>query len=146
MNARFFLDTNVFVYSFDAAHRAKQRRARTIIRKALETGSGVVSTQVIQEFLNVATRKFDPPMQNAECRLYLEAVLEPLCEVYSNPSLFRRALDLSAETAFSFYDSLIVAGALEGACDLLLTEDLQDGRTIRGLVIRNPFLAGPSPI
>ncbi len=90
----------------------------------------------------MATRKFDPPMHIADSQLYLESVLEPLCEVYPSYSLFRHALDLSGSSGFSFYDSLIVAGAIECGSDVLLTEDMQGGREVEGVTIRNPFTAG----
>jgi predicted nucleic acid-binding protein len=59
MSAKYFLDTNVFVYSFDASQHSKQEVALALIGDALQSGLGIISTQVIQEFLNVATRKFD---------------------------------------------------------------------------------------
>lgn len=63
----------------------------------------------------------------------------PLCEVFPDPSLYSQALSISSETGFSFYDSLIVASAIAGECAILWTEDLQHGRRIRGVEIRNPF-------
>jgi predicted nucleic acid-binding protein len=63
MNAKYFLDTNVFVYSFDDGKPAKKERSLALIQEALENGSGIISTQVIQEFLNVATQKFAVPMR-----------------------------------------------------------------------------------
>jgi predicted nucleic acid-binding protein len=66
-------------------------------------------------------------------------VLAPLCEVFPDATLYSNALSIADETGWSFYDSVVVSSALAGGCDTVLTEDLQDGRTIRGILIRNPF-------
>ena len=58
MSARFFLDTNIFVYSFDRGSAAKSRRATQLIREAVSTRKGIVSYQVVQEFFNLALRRF----------------------------------------------------------------------------------------
>ena len=134
-----FLDTNVLVYSFDSDAPAKQDRSCAIIAAALQDHSAVISYQVAQEFLNVATRKFASPMTGGQASDYLNAVLMPLCTVWPSRSLYASALQIQEETGFSFYDALIVSGALEASCKHLLTEDLQDGRIVRGLEIVNPF-------
>jgi predicted nucleic acid-binding protein len=94
---------------------------------------------VVQEFLNVATRKFAKPMDAMEAQLYLNRVLMPLCEIFPDSGLYAQALSITEESGLAFYDALIVSSALAGGCGLLLTEDLQDGRRLRGLEIRNPF-------
>lgn len=139
MSARYFLDTNIFVYCFDREDRRKQSRAEELVEAALVDHLGIISSQVIQEFLNVATRKFARKMTPDDCRAYLDTVLAPLCEVFPSFALYQQALSVQSETGFSFYDSLIVAGALEGQCRWLYSEDLQAGRNIRGLTIQNPF-------
>jgi len=139
MNDKYFLDTNVLVYSFDRRDPAKQQVSEALIARALETHEGVISSQVIQEFLNVAGSKFERTMSPSECRLYLDSVLFPLCEVFPSRELYREALGVREGGGFSFYDALIVAAALEAGCRVLYTEDLQDGRQIRDLTIRNPF-------
>lgn len=136
----FFLDTNIFVYSFDKTAPDKQRVAQQLIQNALTTQQGVISTQVMQEFLNVALRKFDPPMTVSEGREYLKDVLMPLCQHYPSITFYHRALLIQEETGFSFYDTLILTAALETGCTTLLTEDLQNGRTVQGVTIINPFV------
>jgi predicted nucleic acid-binding protein len=136
---RWFLDTNVFVYSFDAASPAKQRRARDLIAQSLASQKGVISDQVVQEFLNVATRKFAEPLSVPDCRAYFDQVLEPLCEIHSGPDLIREALVIKERYGYSLYDSLIVAAALEASCDRLYSEDMSDGQRIGDLWIVNPF-------
>lgn len=140
MSARSFLDTNIFVYSFDDVSPSKKAKAQELIEGALKDHSAIISTQVVQEFLNVASKKFVQPLAPRDRRLYLNSVLAPLCSVFPTLSLYGEALAILEETGYSFYDSLIIAGALKGQCKTLLTEDLQHGQTVRGLRIENPFL------
>jgi predicted nucleic acid-binding protein len=139
MNGSYFIDTNIIIYAFDSSQPARQARSRALIQDGLLTGLGVISTQVVQEFLNVATRKFAAPLRIEDAVLYLRQVLNPLCRVYPDLSLYERCLELQAETGYSFYDSLILAAALHAGCDILYSEDLQAGRTNHGLTIVNPL-------
>jgi predicted nucleic acid-binding protein len=136
---RFFLDTNIFVYTFDSRSPLKRARANDLVAKALDTRLGIISYQVIQEFLNVATRKFAKPMLAPEAQLYLARILMPLCEVFPDSSLYSEALSICGETQLSFYDALIVSSAIAGDCRVLWTEDLQHKQRIRNVEIRNPF-------
>jgi predicted nucleic acid-binding protein len=141
MNGRFFLDTNVFVYTFHKEEVGKRKRASGLVEEALATQRGVISFQVVQEFLNVATRKFARPLSCADATTYLDRVLAPLCEVFSSLELYRGALEVAERWKYAFYDSLIVAAALESGCETLFSEDLQHGQRIKSLTIVNPFLA-----
>jgi predicted nucleic acid-binding protein len=136
---KFFLDTNIFVYTFESRSSSKRVLAQDLVSGALDTRRGVISYQVVQEFLNVATRKFAKPMKVPEAELYLARILMPLCEVFPDSSLYSQALSISSETGFSFYDALIVASAIASECAILWTQDLQHGQRIRGVEIRNPF-------
>jgi predicted nucleic acid-binding protein len=140
----FFLDTNIFVYSFDHQAPEKRQTARLLIQTALSTQRGIISTQVVQEFLNVALRRFARPMAASEAREYLRAVLVPLCQHYPSMALYDRTLLLREETGFSFYDSLVLAAALESGCSTLFSEDLQHGRNVQGLALENPFAGLPA--
>ncbi len=139
MPAEFFLDTNIFVYTFDPREPDKQSRAHVLVERALETGEGVVSSQVVQEFLNVALQKFERPLTEGEAVRYLQEVLDPLCSVFPSCALYESAISFHRRWRFSFYDSLIVAAAHEVKCKVLYSEDLQDGQTIESLTIVNPF-------
>ncbi|MFZ1139398.1 MAG: hypothetical protein WAN76_09475 [Candidatus Sulfotelmatobacter sp.] len=66
MSGRFFLDTNIFVYTFNVKAAAKAKRAAQLIRRAAGTGEGIISYQVVQEFFSVAFRRFPQPMSVAE--------------------------------------------------------------------------------
>jgi predicted nucleic acid-binding protein len=140
LRGRFFLDTNVLVYSFDPASPDKQRIAQRLITESLRTQRGVISSQVVQEFLNLALRKFARPMSITDARDYLRSVLTPLCHHFPSIDFYDRALLVQIETGFSLSDALIVTAAIEAGCSTLLSEDLQHGRTVQGVVILNPFL------
>ena len=139
MSAKFFIDTNIFVYTFDSTALIKQKKSQKIIAGALESGLGVISYQVVQEFINVATRKFKNPMSVHECRQYVETIMQPLCEIYPTFDLYKRSLETMNDTGYSFYDSLIVSASITSHCKILYSEDLQAGHKISGVTIRNPF-------
>lgn len=139
MPDKFFLDTNVFVYSFDPRAKRKQQRALEFIGEAMNSQSGVISYQVVQEFLNVATRNFATPMTAVDATTYLRTVLMPLCAIYPSLELYELGLQIAGETGYSFYDALVIAAALSADCAILYSEDLQDRQLVHGLAIRNPF-------
>ncbi len=139
MSVENFLDTNIIVYSFDAMAPAKANIAQALIGKSLREWDGAISWQVVQEFCNLALRKFVSPMTAPECALYARKVLFPLCKVWPSESLYSEALELVGETGYSYYDCLILAAALETGANRLLTEDLQNGTKVRSLEIVNPF-------
>ena len=140
MNDKFFIDTNILIYSFDKSDPRKQSIAKQIIRNALTNYTGCISYQVIQEFLNVATQKFTTPLTKNDCCKYMTNVLEPLCEVFSSMELYKDALEIKEGWQYSFYDSLILSAALQVNCNMLYTEDLQHEQRIRNLLIINPFI------
>jgi predicted nucleic acid-binding protein len=139
MKDRFFLDTNLFVYSFDQSAPAKAKRATNLIEEAVTGRNGIVSYQVVQEFLNVALKRFERPMKPPEAEQYLTAVFRPLLSVHASQGLFLEALRLCERYRLGWYDSLIVAAALEGQCSVLYSEDLQHGMRVGELVVVNPF-------
>ena len=133
-----FIDSNVFVYMFDESAPDKRQRANALVRQSLMDKDGCISFQVVQETLSAVVRKFEITREQVE-RL-LEETLFPLWRVGPSPELYRRALDLYERYGFSFYDSLIIAAALEAGCTRLYTEDMQHGQRIQGLTIHNPFV------
>lgn len=134
-----FLDTNVFVYTFDDTNSVKRTSARNWVRSALMSGRGIISTQVVQEFIAVATRKFVTPLTPSETCDYLRTVLGPLCQHFPSLAGYETALRIREETGFSWYDALIVAAAVDIGCRWLISEDLADGRTVGTVTILNPF-------
>ena len=141
MRDKFFLDTNIFVYSFDETAKDKQQQARELIKSGLRTGNGHISFQVIQEFFNVATKKFAVPMSLLSSKEYLDKIFMQFEVVYPDADYVKTGLDIAATTGYSFYDSLIISAALKAGCDTLYTEDLQNGQKIQNLTIVNPFIA-----
>ena len=140
MNGRFFLDTNIFVYSFDRSAPAKARRAAELIKDAVTSRKGLVSYQVVQEFMNVALKRFVVPMSIAEAEQYLSNVFRPLLIVNSSQGLLADALYLCGRYRLAWYDALIVGAARQAECSQLLSEDLQHGLQIGDLRVENPFL------
>src|ERR1700733_11947472 len=139
MNGRFFLDTNIFVYSFDRKAPAKARGSLELVQRAVETRKGVVSYQVVQEFFNVAFRRFAKPMTAADAEQFLGTVFRPLMSALSSPGLFGEAFRLWNRFGSSWCDSLIIAGALQGQCNVLYSEDFLSGKCFGELEIKNPF-------
>ena len=140
MSVRAFLDTNIFVYAVDRSDINKQKLADSLIGRMIDRRSGVVSYQVVQEFLNVALRKFVVPFTAEQARLCLSTVFRPLLVVQPSLGLFSDAIDIRSRHKLSWYDSLIVAAAIEADCSVLYSEDLSHGMKINGVQIENPFL------
>jgi predicted nucleic acid-binding protein len=138
--ARYFLDTNIFVYTFDLQAPHKAKRADILVSEALATGAGMISYQVAQEFVAVARKPFRTPMSFEQIERYWDTTLWPLLSVHSSPGLFVRGLDLARRDQLSWYDALIVAAAIQGDCKVLYSEDMQHGRRFGDLLVQNPFL------
>lgn len=137
----FFLDTNIFVYALLASEPLKKQRALQLIEQALATRLGCTSYQVIQEFANVATRKFAQRFSAAQCKQFIDVAMQPVNRVGSSAELLSSALDLQVDTRYSFYDCLVLAAALQAGADILYSEDLQHNQLVGGtLRIVNPFL------
>jgi predicted nucleic acid-binding protein len=139
MSDRFFLDTNIFIYSFDKNAPRKAARSTELIRRAIQAGIGMVSYQVVQEFFNIALRRFAESMSIADAEQYLSATFRPLLAIHSSHALYGQALQLGARHKIPWYDSLILAAAIEGKCDILYSEDFQHGQMFGELRIVNPF-------
>lgn len=140
MSDAFFLDTNIFLYSVDRTEPRKGEVAARLIARAIKTGAGVISYQVIQEFLNVALKGFVSPMSPSEAQHYLAMTFGPISTVHSSPALYAEALRIHSAYRFAWYDSLIVAAAQQARCEVLYTEDMSHGKSVGNLRIVNPFL------
>jgi len=139
MKDKFFIDTNIFIYSFNINEKVKRKKSQEIIQKAIETKQGCISSQVIQEFINVATRKFESPIKQKDLDFYIHEVLFPLCNTFTNFDLIEKSLQIHYKLKYSYYDSMIIAAALFSNSCILLSEDLQSKQKIEGLTILNPF-------
>ena len=133
---RWFVDTNVLVYLFDGDSPDKQAKARRILEDNADRI--VLSTQVLGEFYVTVTRKLATPLAAGPAA---EAV-NGLCAFPVRPlgaGLVRAAVRRSASSRLSYWDALIVESAMEAGAAVLLTEDLQAGRTFDALRVVNPF-------
>ncbi len=136
MSGKTFLDTNILVYAVDQDSPAKQEASRTAIESVASDGSGVISTQVMQEFYVAATRKLGMPPLAAKAVLKTFAVFEI---VQVTPELIQDAIDCSVLSVLSFWDALIMAAASSAGCRRAFTEDLNVGQTVLGVEIENPL-------
>lgn len=136
MSAKTFLDSNILVYAHDAGSPERQRRSREVIAQLADSGGGVISTQVMQEFFVAATRKLGVPPLAAKAVLKTLNVFEV---VQVSPELVHEAIDCSVLNTLSFWDALILAAAASAGCNSVYTEDLGRGQVILGVEIRNPF-------
>lgn len=130
-----FLDSNILVYCYTGTEPQKQQMAFQVID---DSPLLVISTQVLQEFCNVAYKKFSPKEIDLEQAL-LE--IQSLAVVHVNTvDTINKANMLKGKYGYSFYDSLVIAAALEAGCSILYSEDLQDAQVIENsLKIVNPF-------
>ena len=94
----------------------------------------------MQEFINVALRGFRLAIVKSDLESFVLTALFPMMAISSSPSLVTDALRLHSQNQLSWYDSLIIAAALQGGCKVIYSEDLQHGRRFGDLVVQNPFL------
>ena len=133
-----FVDTNVLAYAHDRSDATKQAIARAVLAELWERRTGALSTQVLQEFHVVATHKFAPPMSRSEARQLVDAY-SAWQVVHVDVPLILAASLLEERHTVSFWDALIVEAARRAGATHLLTEDLQSGRRLAGMLIENPF-------
>jgi predicted nucleic acid-binding protein len=134
--AKTFIDTNVLIYSLDQYDPVKRKKSRLLLEALTKERRGVISTQVMQEFYVAATKKL-----GAE-PLVVKDILksfEHFETVIIEPDLIKEAIDCSIINRISFWDALIVTAAESAKCDMLWSEDLNDGQVIRGVRIENPY-------
>lgn len=136
-----FVDTNVLVYAYNASDAAKQRAAQAALVDLWDSRTGVLSTQILQEFYSVTTGKSKPPMTPSEARDVV-SLYSAWPVVLIDPSLILNASRLGEQHRLSFWDALIVEAARTAGATRLLTEDLSHGQSIEGVRVENPFGAG----
>ena len=136
--ARTFLDTNVLVYAHDRSAGEKHEIARDAVLDLWESGLGILSTQVLQEFFTAVTRKIAKPMVVAAARQIIEDLLKWTVVINDGDSILA-AVDILERYKLSFWDSMIIQAAVRGGADVLLSEDLSGGQTIHGVRLENPF-------
>jgi len=136
MTERAFVDTNVLFYAEDLDAGPKRARAHELLRGLVASRNAVLSHQVLRELFAASRSKLALEAEEAKRRMQTYARLEVI--ELSLEDLFA-AIDLHRLHHLSIWDALIVRAALVSRCRVLYSEDMQDGRQIDGLEIRNPF-------
>lgn len=131
-----FLDTNILVYAVDKRDPAKYERAIETVKRQLRNGSGVISTQVLQEFASVALNKL---RQRADVIVAELSLFESMEVVQVTPALIRRALELHGLHQLNFWDAAILAAAEAARCTRLWSEDFAPGSIHGQLRVENPL-------
>src|SRR5215211_5556725 len=134
-----FIDSNVFIYLFDETDGRKRDIADKIVESALQAHNASISFQVVQELLNVVTRKLPTTMTAEDTGRFLERVLGPLWNASPSLALYRRALGVQASYRYSFYDSLIIASAFDAGCTRRESFDRLPVLQVLTVEIENPF-------
>ena len=138
MSARYFVDTNILMYTHDASTGAKHERAKELIAQLWHDRSGVVSTQVLQELSVNLRRKAGRPLDTGATREIITDYLTWQVIVNGGASILE-ALDLEARYRVSFWDALVLHAALASGAEVLYSEDLSDGQTYGSVRVVNPL-------
>ena len=141
MTAPVFVDTNVFIYAFDDADPKKQQAAEQWRAELWQSRRGRVSFQVLQEFYVNIAHKWPASREEARAEVRNLMAWRP---VPMDGALLERSWRIQDRYKLSFWDAAIVAAAKAASCGYLLTEDLQAGQDLDGIVVINPFLRDPS--
>lgn len=137
-SSRVFVDTNILVHAHDGSEGRRQELASELLSSLWVNRTGVVSTQVLAEFLVVTTTRFNPPFSQSKARTLVASYAEwDLVQV--DTTLILDASRLCQRHSFSFWDALIVEAAKRGGADSLASEDMQNGRQIGPVLLWNPF-------
>lgn len=134
-----FFDTNILIYSVDESDLQKKETAAKLINDAVAAGNGMISTQCLQEFFNVAQKKLG--LTKKAAKEYVKFFANNLPVATISVPLILSAIDISIKNKLSFWDSLIVSAANNAGCATVYSEDLNDQQIIGGSKIQNPFAA-----
>ncbi len=140
MSANSFVDTNILVYAYDRSAGEKHDLAKTLIETLWNDNTGIISTQVLQEFYVNVRRKVQSPLSATEARKLIEDYLSWKVVVNDGAALLE-AIEIEQRYQLSFWDALIVQAANTGSAEVLYSEDLNDGQRYGEVRVENPFLA-----
>lgn len=138
MSDRIFVDTNILVYAHDLSGEDRHARASAVIEGLWEAETGVISTQVLQEFYVTVTRKIKNPLKPDAAREIIRNYLAWPIQV-NDPEMTIRASEIEEKHRLSFWDAMIVAAALQLQAQKIFTQDLNHGQIIEGILIENPL-------
>ena len=137
MSDKTFVDTNVLIYAHDIDAKAKHQIAKQLLAKLWAERTGLLSTQVLQEFYVNVTRKIPSPLSKDLARLAVNTY--SLWCVETTPAEILGAFRIEDESQIGFWDALIISSAAKGGAARILSEDLNAGQRIAGVLIENPF-------
>jgi len=138
MTEKVFVDSNILIYARDLDEGRKREVAAARLAELWQDKRGVISTQVLQEFYVTATRKLRLPMSRREARAVVSSYASWPVETITVPHLVH-ASEIEERHRISFWDGLIVAAAVRAGATRILTEDLNHGQRLEGVVVENPF-------
>jgi predicted nucleic acid-binding protein len=137
MSGKTFIDTDVLIYAHDADAGEKQHIAKAVLHELWSERSGVLSMQVLQEFYVNVTRKIAAPLPKDLARLVVTSYA--IWCTQTTPAEITTAFRIEVESQIDFWDALIVSSAAECGASRILSEDLNAGQRIAGVLIENPF-------
>jgi predicted nucleic acid-binding protein len=143
MTAPVFVDTNIFIYAVDLADPDKQKAAQSWLTDLWTNGNGRISFQVLQEFYSKVCQKSPAAREEARSEVRNLLAWNP---VPASAETLDRSWKIQDRYQLSFWDALIVAAAKSASCRYLLTEDLQDGQSLDGLLVVSPFAHDPASL
>ena len=133
-----FLDTNIVICAYDGSAGKKHEMAQMIVMNLWNSGQGVLSTQVLQEFYVSVTKKIPKPLNIKLAKDIVRDFLKWDVIVNDGEAILG-AIDIQLKYNYSFWDSMIIHAAISSGAALLLSEDLSHGQSIGGVTIKNPF-------
>jgi predicted nucleic acid-binding protein len=134
MNDKAFLDTNVLIYLYSTDEPDKQ----AAVEQLTQNNAITLSTQIINEFINVMTKKYK--LEVVSITNAVREIMDSFMIVQVTTDTIMQALSIMKKYRFSYFDSLIMASALESECSVLHTEDLHHQQLIEHrLRVNNPF-------
>jgi predicted nucleic acid-binding protein len=136
--ASIFVDTNILVYAYDSSAGEKHRIAQKELSDLWASGQGLISIQVLQEFYVSIKKKVPRPVDPEQAKEIIRDLLQWKVIVNDGQAILE-AIEIQQRLRFAFWDALIVQAAIKGGAGVLLSEDLEQGRRILGMTIRNPF-------
>ncbi|MBI4377531.1 MAG: PIN domain-containing protein [Nitrospinae bacterium] len=139
MEDRVFVDTNILIYAHDTSAGIKHKKAQDIIVDLWESGLGILSIQVLQEFFVCVTNKISKPLTLDKTKEIIESLLKWNI-VVNDGEFILKAIEIHRRYRYSFWDSMIIQAAIKGNANFLLSEDLSNDQIIEGVRVKNPFL------
>ena len=133
-----FVDTNVLVYAYDIDAGQKHQIALDIMKDLWRSGLGILSTQTLQEFFVTVTAKINTPLDSTVAVDIIKKLSKWDVVINTTSTIFE-AIEVHERYNYSFWDSLIIASAVEGGAKTILSEDLSNRQVVKGVAIKNPF-------